>query len=491
MTDQLPIFDSRCNLLSQPVPIDQRDVLPNRRCPLSALTSDVFGFLLCLMIQLYFSAEAPAQTFTTVNVSRQANFSWFGTPDTDAGDGGGIPLPGAPHGSVTLGGIPFNIASNGDQEQAWNADAAAGNGSAQVGITMPVGLYGVTKVYTLINTGWGAPGPTSYASLIFTGSAGATYTYALVGGSDIRNWLLGGAGSTYTINGTSTVNVYSGATPDYTGYTGVLDMQKLILPSTFSTQTLTSVELLDNGARYFQRTVLDGVTVQSPSEPSISWTNPAPILYGTPLSSLQLNATANIPGVFNYSPTNGTVLNAGTNTLSVAFTPTDTVNYSSITDTVSVVVFSMPSAPLFTQQPVNQVVSPGQPIRFSVTATGYPLPTYQWQLNGTNISGATSSSYTVSSTALTNIGFYTAVVANSVSTNTSASGSLTFLSFQMYSGVNIYGPIGANYKIQSTSDLNGSNWTTLTNISLPTQPYIYIDHNSPTNAKQFYQAVPQ
>ena len=66
-----------------------------------------------------------------------------------------------------------------------------------------------------------------------------------------------------------------------------------------------------------------------------------------------------------------------------------------------------------------------------------------------------------------------------------------FWNLNMYAGLNIFGPIGANYNLQSTSDLNGSNWTTLTNISLPTQPYIYIDYNSPTNAKQFYQAVPQ
>ena len=53
-----------------------------------------------------------------------------------------------------------------------------------------------------------------------------------------------------------------------------------------------------------------------------------------------MNATANVPGSFAYNPTNGTVLNAGTNTLSVIFTPTDTVDYSSVTDSVSLVVFA-------------------------------------------------------------------------------------------------------------------------------------------------------
>jgi hypothetical protein len=80
------------------------------------------------------------------------------------------------------------------------------------------------------------------------------------------------------------------------------------------------------------------------TNPIITWTNPAPIIYGTALTSNQLNATANVAGSFAYTPTNGTVLNAGTNTLSVVFTPTDTVDYSTAMDTVSLVV--LPAAPV-------------------------------------------------------------------------------------------------------------------------------------------------
>ena len=47
----------------------------------------------------------------------------------------------------------------------------------------------------------------------------------------------------------------------------------------------------------------------------VTWTNPAPVIYGTPLSSNQLDALASVPGTLVYTPTNGTVLNAGTNTL--------------------------------------------------------------------------------------------------------------------------------------------------------------------------------
>ncbi|MGC9944646.1 MAG: S53 family peptidase, partial [Verrucomicrobiota bacterium] len=65
--------------------------------------------------------------------------------------------------------------------------------------------------------------------------------------------------------------------------------------------------------------------------PTLTWTNPTGIVFGATLSSAQLNAAANISGTFTYNPTNGTLLNAGTKTLSVVFTPNDTFDYSNAT----------------------------------------------------------------------------------------------------------------------------------------------------------------
>ncbi len=68
--------------------------------------------------------------------------------------------------------------------------------------------------------------------------------------------------------------------------------------------------------------------------PAITWANPVDITYGTALSETQLNATASVPGAFVYSPAVGTVLNAGAGqTLSVDFTPTDSINYNSVPGT--------------------------------------------------------------------------------------------------------------------------------------------------------------
>ena len=65
---------------------------------------------------------------------------------------------------------------------------------------------------------------------------------------------------------------------------------------------------------------------------------PAGIVYGTALSAAQLDATASVPGTFTYSPAAGTVPGAGTDTLSVTFTPTDAVDYKAATATTTLAV---------------------------------------------------------------------------------------------------------------------------------------------------------
>lgn len=50
-----------------------------------------------------------------------------------------------------------------------------------------------------------------------------------------------------------------------------------------------------------------------------------------------------------------------------------------------------------TTQPVSVVACPGDPVSFSVTATGSGTLTYQWRRNGTDIPGATNSTYSIAS----------------------------------------------------------------------------------------------
>src|SRR5207244_9153590 len=53
-----------------------------------------------------------------------------------------------------------------------------------------------------------------------------------------------------------------------------------------------------------------------------------------------------------------------------------------------------PVPPAITTQPNNQTVVAGQAATFMVVASGTAPMSYQWQKNGANIVGATSSSYT-------------------------------------------------------------------------------------------------
>jgi len=99
--------------------------------------------------------------------------------------------------------------------------------------------------------------------------------------------------------------------------------------------------------------VTAGVTlVVKPLTPVITWNTPAPITPGTPLSSVQLDATAADPntespvsGTFVYTPPAGTILLRGSTTLTVTFTPTDTTDY--ITAQASVALVVPPSYSVF------------------------------------------------------------------------------------------------------------------------------------------------
>jgi hypothetical protein len=96
-----------------------------------------------------------------------------------------------------------------------------------------------------------------------------------------------------------------------------------------------------------------------PATPTITWPDPASIVYGTALSSNQLDATASVPGTFTYTPAAGTVLGAGTNqALGVSFTPTDTTDYTTASYTAHINVDK--AQPSFSQLTASQSITYGQ-----------------------------------------------------------------------------------------------------------------------------------
>ena len=283
-------------------------------------------------------------------------------------------------------------------------------------------------------------------------------------------------------NGPITYAVYqSSSTVAWTNFT-VIVLESNLPPaftSTLGTQTVYATTTMN---------VSDGATDQDIPANTLTYA----IVSALSPSGVTINPNT---GLVTWTPTTGQV---GTTNIYVSVTDYNpwAVNSQqlSVTNSFSVIVKGL-TAPTWTSQPVSDVVGIGSGFSFTASATGFPTPTYQWQYstNGStwsNLNGATGASYQLGSSGMTNIGYYRVLAANSVNTNASASVSLTFLNINMYAGLNILGPLNANYNIQSTANL-ASNWVTLTNISLPTQPYVYIDYNSPTNSKQFYRANPQ
>lgn len=108
-----------------------------------------------------------------------------------------------------------------------------------------------------------------------------------------------------------------------------------ILPA--GSHTLTATFTPNDTTDYKSTTSTVQITVGQ-ATPTLSWSNPAAITAGTALSAAQLNATASVPGTFTYAPAAGTVLPAGTATLNVTFTPTDTRTYKSTTATTQITV---------------------------------------------------------------------------------------------------------------------------------------------------------
>jgi alpha-tubulin suppressor-like RCC1 family protein len=129
----------------------------------------------------------------------------------------------------------------------------------------------------------------------------------------------------------------------------------------------------------------------------------------------------------------GHFFGVGTPSLTISnLTTADAHYYSLVVTNVSGSVTSTPALltvlvpPTVTLNPVGRSVPPGLPTTFNAAGTGIPTPAYQWQLNGTDIPGATFVNYTNAAVSTNNLGFYTLVASNSVGTVTSSPAQLTF-----------------------------------------------------------------
>jgi hypothetical protein len=275
---------------------------------------------------------------------------------------------------------------------------------------------------------------------------------------------------------------------------------------TSSTLEFTSLTPPGSGGADNGGILLDGIVITGPASPAppiisiISPTNGAIFLEGATITIIAsvTNGTGLVTNVQFYAqklllvsqssaPYSVVWSNATNGSYALTAVAYASDGLSATSSPVTISVTAIP--PSITEQPANLITNQGVNVAFTVAAAGSPPLSFQWQFNGTNIPGQTGPSLTFPSAAATNIGYYSVVVSNAAGTATSGSASLTFFNLKMYAGITITSPVATNYSLQAIPAFGGTNWTTLTNVFLGLQPYLYIDYNSPTNAIQFYRAV--
>ena len=171
--------------------------------------------------------------------------------------------------------------------------------------------------------------------------------------------------------------------------------------------TVASGNLFSNNYTF---SFVNGALTLDKATPVITWGNPSAITYGTALDGTQLNATANVPGAFSYSPPAGTLLNGGTGqTLSVAFAPADTLNYTTATASVAINVVQAPQ--IITFGPPSTLLLIGGTATVSATSTsGLPVtfssstPAF-CSVSGVTVTGITTGSCIIAANQVGNINY--------------------------------------------------------------------------------------
>jgi endonuclease/exonuclease/phosphatase family metal-dependent hydrolase len=82
------------------------------------------------------------------------------------------------------------------------------------------------------------------------------------------------------------------------------------------------------------------------------------------------------------------------------------------------------SPPVIMSQPQSEAAGEGGFAIFSVSATGSPAPNFQWQFNGTNLSGTTNSTLTLNNLLANQAGSYSVMVSNSAGVTNSGAATL-------------------------------------------------------------------
>lgn len=204
-----------------------------------------------------------------------------------------------------------------------------------------------------------------------------------------------------TVSASNATRSYGVANPTLTGTTkGAVNGDTFTVTGTTtatSTSPVGSYPIIPTASGTnlgnYSVTAVNGALSVTAATPVISWSTPATISYGTALGTTQLNASSTVPGTFAYSPAAGTVLNVGSHTLSTTLTPTDSTDYTTVANTVSITVNKATPAMTLTASSNPSFVSDSVTFIASVTSSvGSPSGTVTCYDGTTSLGSATLSS---------------------------------------------------------------------------------------------------
>jgi len=269
---------------------------------------------------------------------------------------------------------------------------------------------------------------------------------------------------------------------------------------------------LAQGTPYYYVVRATNSTGASPNSAQASATTATPPGISNPPQSLSVpqgsnatftvTATGTLPLAYQWI-FNATNINFATNSSYTRFSAQagDAGSYSvkvsnlgGNTNSSPAILNVLPPAPTISQDPQSRAAVPGGSALFSVAASG-SNPVYQWQLNQTNLLGATSTLLTLSNIQQSAFGPYRAIVTNSGGAATSAVAHLTFavspgiVGSSLQAGtfsLQFMSEVGPSYGLEFKQSFSDAAWLELTRTN-GTGSLITVSDTSATNDSGFYR----